>query len=503
MKRRHFLTGATALAAIGAAGIVLRPSLPPAAALAADRAPLRMPTLIDTTETGRFEVVAQTGQTDFGGGLSAQTIGFNQSYLGPVVRMKKGPLEARVGNTLPIPVSAHWHGLLVPGEHDGGPHLPVEPGGEWVPDMEIDQSPCTAFFHTHIHGRTARDVYAGLAGAIHVTDGLDDERGLPSTYGVDDLTLLLQDRRFTQDGELAYASSMMDIMHGMTGDTMLINGQLDPVAVVPKSIVRLRLINASNARIYSLFCDDGRPMHLVATDGGYLPVPVALETLRLSPGERAEILVDFSDGRAMTLASDGDPNSGMGGMMGRALGMVDRVTGLRQFPVLPFTVDERLEGSIKRLPDNLGGARPDHDPAKVAATRRFSLDMGMGGGRGMGGMGGMGGGMMGGFSINGRPFEMGVINEEVERGATERWIVTTNMLTHPFHVHGVSFQVVGVNGREPGPEDQGWKDTVLVDGETELLVRFDHPASRDTPFMYHCHILEHEDAGMMGQFTVS
>jgi len=111
--------------------------------------------------------------------------------------------------------------------------------------------------------------------------------------------------------------------------------------------------------------------------------------------------------------------------------------------------------------------------------------------------------MMGGFSINGRPFEMGVINEEVERGATERWIVTTNMLTHPFHIHGVSFQVVSVNGREPGPEDQGWKDTVLVDGETELLVRFDHPASRDTPFMYHCHILEHEDAGMMGQFTVS
>ena len=122
--------------------------------------------------------------------------------------------------------------------------------------------------------------------------------------------------------------------------------------------------------------------------------------------------------------------------------------------------------------------------------------MGMGGGM-------MGGGMMGGFAINGDPFAMNVINERVSLGDTERWIVSTNMLAHPFHIHGVAFQVIRENGRDPLPESTGWKDTVVIDQESELLVRFTHPAGDETPFMYHCHILEHEDNGMMGQFSVA
>ena len=115
----------------------------------------------------------------------------------------------------------------------------------------------------------------------------------------------------------------------------------------------------------------------------------------------------------------------------------------------------------------------------------------------------MGGGMMGGFAINGDPFEMAVVNQRVRLGDTEKWVVSATMLAHPFHVHGVSFQVVRENGRDPLPESSGWKDTVVIDGETELLMRFTQPAGDRTPFMYHCHILEHEDGGMMGQFTVA
>lgn len=501
MNRRKLLAGGAALAATGAvyAFANSRPGSP--AIDAASRPVLQFPPMIDTLDTGRFQITAQSGTMSFFPGHSTGTIGFNQAYLGPVVRVSNGALRPRVANRLSWPVSAHWHGLVVPGEHDGGPHLPVNPGAVWSPDMEISQDPCTAFFHTHIHGRTARDVYAGLAGVLHVVDGLDRDRGLPETYGVDDLTLLLQDRRFSGDGQLVYANSMMDIMHGMTGDTILVNGQVGPVAAVPKAVVRLRLINGSNARIYSLFAGDDRPMHLIATDGGYLDAPVPLEKLRLGPGERAEILVDFSDGNGMSLMSDGDPNAGMGGMMGRARGLLDAVTGGRQFEVLPFRVDERLAADVTRIPDALGGDQPDLANAEVSKLRSFSLDMGMGGG--MMGSGGMGSGMMGSMAINGQPFDMRAINERVRLGDTEKWVISTSMLAHPFHVHGVSFQVISENGSEPRPESLGWKDTVVVDSQTELLVRFTQPASEETPLMYHCHVLEHEDAGMMGQFTVS
>lgn len=118
---------------------------------------------------------------------------------------------------------------------------------------------------------------------------------------------------------------------------------------------------------------------------------------------------------------------------------------------------------------------------------------------------GMGGMMMGGggFAINGRPFDMNRVDFEVALGSVERWHVRSTMVAHPFHVHGVRFRVVSEDGAPPRPENTGWKDTILVPGEAEILARFDQPASAETPLMFHCHILEHEDAGMMGQFTVT
>jgi FtsP/CotA-like multicopper oxidase with cupredoxin domain len=278
---------------------------------------------------------------------------------------------------------------------------------------------------------------------------------------------------------------------------MLINGQVGAVATVPRSIVRLRLLNGSNARIYSLKMDDSRSMHLIATDGGFLPMPTALRELQLAPGERAEILVDFSDGRDVKLVSGPDPNQGAGGMMGR-FRRLPYIFETPEFTVLPFAVDERMKAVIDKIPDTLDGdATPVKDP--IANTRRFSLDMGMGPGM-MGRM--MDRGMMGTMAINGRSFDMGRVDLEVRRGDVERWIVQSNMLVHPFHVHGAMFKVLKENGNSPRPEHSGWKDTVLVESESELLVRLNQPASYDKPFMFHCHILEHEDAGMMGQFAV-
>lgn len=492
MNRRIFLasSGATALAAGAYLYSQQRTS---AVSDLASRPRLRMPPLLDTRETGRLDLAAQTGSTRFGDGAETHTAGFNQSYLGPTIVMRNGPLRSRVENHVNEAVTTHWHGLLVPGDHDGGPHLPIAPGSAWDPDMDIRQQPSTAWYHTHVHERTAVQVHAGLAGIIHVSDGRDDDRGLPSSYGIDDLTIVLQDRRFDRNGRMVYDPGMMDIMHGYTGDTMVVNGQVGPVAAVPRGVVRLRLINGSNARVYDLSAENGRPMHLIANDGGFLPANLSINRLRLSPGERAEVLLDFSDGGSTTLVSAGDPNQGVGGMMGRMRGLVETFVD-RSFAVLPIVVDETLPVRISKIPDMLGETLPDLSPV-VAATRHVSLDMGMGSG--------MMGGMMGGFAINGRPFDPNRIDLKVERGSVERWIVSSRTLAHPFHIHGVNFQVVRENDRAPRPESTGWKDTAFVDGESELLVSFDQPASREKPFMYHCHILEHEDAGMMGQFVVS
>jgi FtsP/CotA-like multicopper oxidase with cupredoxin domain len=469
MKRRQFLTSSSA--AIMSAGVLSQTHVRRAFAQGqAAQASLAMPPLLDTRATGRLALAATSGSTAFAGGPAIATAGFNQAYLGPTILMQNGELAADVQNTLNEPISTHWHGLVVPGEHDGGPHLPIAPGATWQPKMSIAQDPATVWYHSHIHERTSEQVYFGLAGVIHVTDGQDDARGLPSKYGVDDLTLVLQDRRFDASGRMVYDSSMMDIMHGFAGNRMLVNGQAGATAVVPEGIVRLRLLNGSNARIYTLLFDDARPMHLVATDGGFLPAPVALDVLRLAPGERAEILVDFSDGGAPVLISDPE----------------------QAYGVLQFATDSTLSARIARLPDQLDGAPEDLSGTEVA-TRQVSLDMGMGGMM-------MGGG---GFAINGRPYDMGRIDFEVALGSVERWQIRSTMVAHPFHVHGVRFRVVTENGGPPRPENAGWKDTVLVPGEAEILARFDQTASRETPFMFHCHILEHEDAGMMGQFTVT
>ncbi len=469
MKRRQFLTSSSA--ALVAAGVFAQ--LPARRAFAQAETPLTrllMPPLLDTRATGRLALTTMADRTSFLGGPATPTAGFNQGYLGPTIVLQNGDLAAEVKNTLNEPVSAHWHGLLVPGEHDGGPHLPIAPGETWRPEMSIAQDPATIWYHSHIHERTAEQVYFGLAGVIHVTDGQDDARGLPSDYGVDDLTLVLQDRRFDTSGRMVYTPSMMDVMHGFAGNRMLVNGQAGATAVVPQGIVRLRLLNGSNARIYTLFFDGTRPMHLVATDGGFLPAPIALDTLRLAPGERAEILVDFSEGGTPVLMSD----------------------PVQPFGVLQLVTDTSLPARITRLPEDLDGAPEDLSGAEVM-TRQVSLDMGMGGMM-------MGGG---GFAINGRPYDMRRIDFEVALGTVERWHIRSTMVAHPFHVHGVRFRVLTENGAPPRPENTGWKDTVIVPGEAEILARFDQPASRETPFMFHCHILEHEDAGMMGQFTVT
>nr|WP_199561857.1 multicopper oxidase domain-containing protein [Micromonospora deserti] len=253
----------------------------------------------------RVDLRLQTGQTELLPGKRADTWGVNGSYLGPTVRVSRGDtLAPVVRNELPEATTLHWHGMELPAEFDGGPHRMIQPGAVWQPAWRVDQPAATLWFHPHPHGRAKEHVYRGVAGLLYVDDGAA-EGLLPSEYGVDDIPLIVQDKDFTPEGRLDHANIAFGgfAVTGLLGSEILVNGVWGPVLDVRTERVRLRVLNASNARIYDLVLGGGRDFHVVAGDNGLLPAPVRVDHLRLSPGERAELLVELRPGERVRLRS--------------------------------------------------------------------------------------------------------------------------------------------------------------------------------------------------------
>jgi cuproxidase len=397
-----------------------------------------------------------------------------------------------VENNLDTATTVHWHGLLVPGDSDGGPQQLIYPGDSWRPILKIDQPAATLWFHPHPHHDTARQIYMGLAGMIIVDDGSNARLGLPRTFGVDDLPIILQDRTFEAAGAIEYDNNTLnelDIAYGARGDTIIVNGAIAPVAKVPRGLVRLRLLNAANAQNFELRFDDRRSFHVIASDGSFLPAPVAVTQLMISPAERFEILVDFADGKAVMLETGPDREMGAFGRVASD-GSADYVGVLRFDPVAK-------KAPIQALPRRLV-APAAASAAAAVRHRRFVLNSGLCGGRPQAGAHTN---MVALIGINGKPYDMGRIDVETALGTTEIWEIVSIGMAHPFHVHGASFRVLSIEGAPPPAHLTGWKDTVLVEDKAEILVAFNQPATREHPFMYHCHILEHEDAGLMGQYV--
>jgi FtsP/CotA-like multicopper oxidase with cupredoxin domain len=236
MSSKTTLTRRQALLISGgsAAGLALA-SLPVWARNAPSSQPsLPIPKLIEARDGEPVTLTLEKTRHRFGPGPAVPSTGISSSYLGPVVRVRSGDtIPFRVENHLDDMTTLHWHGMLIPSDVDGGPHNTIEPGGVWKPELSISQPAATTWFHPHPHGDTARQVYGGLAGLTIVSDGGDSDRGLPTTYGVDDLPLVLQDKRFGRGGEFVYEPTMMDIMHGFQGDTLIVNGAINPVAAFP------------------------------------------------------------------------------------------------------------------------------------------------------------------------------------------------------------------------------------------------------------------------------
>jgi len=491
--RRRFLVGATA-----ATASILGPSR--VSAWAAERLenPLKIPALIEgaTGTVGKlFELNVAAGKTEFLSGISTPTFGINGTYLGPTIRCHAGDrVTLRVKNNLTEPTTLHWHGLHVPARFDGGPHQVVGPGAVWEPSFEIKQRASLCWYHSHVMGRTGQQVLRGLAGLFLIEDQESQSLHLPSEYGVDDIPLVIQDRRFNPDGSFDYLSAMPDTMMGYKGDVILVNGTVSPHFLLQRQRTRVRILNGSNSRIYTLGRDDGAELLVIGSDGSLLERPARLRRVRVGPGERVELLIDMEPNRAITLMSY--PDRFTTGAMGRGMMMGGMAGNSETFPIIELRAAQ-LEATDLSLPERLIQV-PNWTPAQAVRTRKFTLDMSM--------MGMMGrrttDGLMG---INGHSMSKSRIDLRVQLGSIEIWEITNETpLAHTFHIHGIQFRVLDRDGAPPPSNEQGLKDTVLVDSGSavRIIAEFVDFADPEHPYMYHCHILEHEDAGMMGQFVV-
>ena len=387
-----------------------------------------------------------------------------------------------VQNNLIEDTTIHWHGFKIPAIQDGGPEFPILPNTTRSYSFELVQPAAPLWFHPHAHGNTATQVYNGLAGALVVTDditlNLESTKQLPS--GAFDIPLLVQDRTFTTDlGTGARALSYQPNMAGMLGDTVLINGVQMPALNVDTRQYRFKLYNGSNARTYDFALLNNATFKVIGTDGGLLPQPFDTDHVLLSAGERAEIVIDFA------AYNVGDTVT----MVNRESTPTSTTYNIMRFDISTLVADDIT------LYANLPANAEIYDrltAPQAILNRNFVMSMG---GMGPGGMQ---------FLINGKTFDMNRVDEIVTRGTTEIWTISnTSMMAHPFHAHAIQWQVLDRNNLPPTGTDLGWKDTVLVQpGETVRFIgRFD-PIVNVGKYMYHCHILEHEAAGMMGIFEI-
>ncbi len=502
MQRRKFLQYLTGGVALSAVTAVAGYKLMGEQTIAAGNEPtaLPIPALLEgEMKDGirHYDLNMQSGTHEFFKGYKTPTFGINASYLGSTLKLRDGEkVRLNVTNNIGEVTTLHWHGLHLPAKADGGPHQTVAPGTTWSPEFTVKQKASTFWYHSHTHEKTGEQVWRGLAGMLIVEDEESKGLTLPNTYGVDDIPVILQERAFNRDGSFIYASSMHDIMVGMKGNIPVTNGAITPFFQATTKKVRLRILNGSNSSFYNLGFSDNRPFHQIGSDGGLLESPIEMTRIYLGSAERAEIIVDVSDGKEIFLISDGKAPKGSGGrgMMGGMRGMMMGGDGSK-FTFMQIRPNGDLKPSAN-LPSSL--VKIDRlDPRNAVKTRRFELNMRMGPGMMMGGGSA--------FSINGRAMDMGYINEVIKLGDTEIWEISNpSPLPHPFHVHDVQFQILDRNGAPPHAGERGLKDTVVLNaGETvRIIAKFEDYADPDMPYMYHCHILEHEDAGMMGQFTV-
>lgn len=432
---------------------------------------LPIPELLNSTDKEgikHYNLNLQKEKHEFFSGVETDTFAINSTYLGPTLLMQNGDkVSINYKNDLGELVTMHGHGMHVPPSMDGTAHQPIAHDTTWSARYTVNQKACTNWYHPHTMDKTSEHVYKGLAGLIIIEDDESRRLDLPRRYGIDDIPLVLQDRNFN-NGQIDHDPGMMDIMHGYTGDTFIANGAIEPTVNLEAKEIRFRILNASNSSIYELGFSDGRSFKQIATDNAFLESPIEMTRLTLSPAERAEIIVDLSNALNQAI-------------------VLQEFRHSKDF----ITVNVSKSATVTTaLPNNLT-TLTKYDPSTAVRNRLFVLS-----------------GMMGSFEINGKSMDISRIDENIPLGDIEIWDITNDMMVdHNFHIHATHFMLIERNGSATSvaPNEKGYKDVVYIpSGESvRFIVKMTDYSDNTIPYMYHCHFLEHEDAGMMGQFIVT
>jgi FtsP/CotA-like multicopper oxidase with cupredoxin domain len=433
------------------------------------------------------------------------------SYLGPIIRAQTGTkVRINYTNLLNEVSVVHPHGLNVPENCDGQPMQAIGTGATKVYDFEVFDRAGPYWFHPHPMMRTAEQVAMGMAGIFYVTDPVEQAVVPGAGTGANDIPVILQDRMFDSSNQFLYSPNRM---WGYLGDRILVNGKINTVWNLEPRGYRMRFLNGSNARTFKLAWSNGMVLKVIGTDGGLLPAPVSKSYVALMPGERVDVWVDFSSqaGKQLVLRSlsfspggmmGGGGGGGGGGMGGGGGGMggggmTSTLANGAAFNILTVNVSRKastrpvLGTGFPALPDVLDASTVMNFNNPVP----FTLDM-----------------YMMNWYINGRTYQdMAVADDEMvtmDEPIAWEWI-NNSPIPHPMHIHNVQFKVVG--RVSPGTSsyatinqglvDTGLKDTVLVwPGErVKVAMVFKNYTGM---YMYHCHILEHEDMGMMRNLMV-
>ncbi|GAA6524771.1 multicopper oxidase family protein [Intrasporangium sp. DVR] len=427
---------------------------------------------------GRLEVELVAARGVRLAGRQTRALGYAGTSPGPTMRVNPGDtLRVTLTNRLEATTNLHTHGLHVsPAGKGDNPFRMVEPGESAQYEFAIpqDHPAGTFWYHPHHHGTVADQVFGGLFGALIVAG--QDEPDLPERLlVVSDISLDAAD--FPTD------PSLPEVMMGREGKLVLVNGQHQPrIDLVAGAVERWRVVNACVSRFLRLALD-GHQLGLLGIDGQALTSPTPVDTVTLAPGNRADLVVTAARGGSHALRTLSVDRGGMGMMGGNHTSPEAVVAEVR--------VDEagQSPGAVALQPSWPDRVLPDLRARAVDRRRKITFTMGMMGmGMGMEGMA---------FGFDGREFDPERVDQDPRLGTVEEWtVVNTTPMDHPFHLHVWPMQVV--RGRDTSADSRpDWRDVVIVPTNSEVHVRisFDDVGGRT---VYHCHILDHEDRGMMG-----
>lgn len=445
---------------------------------------LRIP---DTLSGTSFDLSIRDTFTQILPGNQTVVSAINGDWWGPTMIWHKGDVvHIDVHNQMADTTTIHWHGMHLPAIMDGGPHQPIPPYTSWSPYWKVDNNAALYWYHPHLHMMAQKQITEGIGGLIIVRDSIESALNLPRTYGVDDIPLVLTDRRFDASNQF------VEVPYG---DSMMVNGTIHAVYNTPAQVMRMRILNAAMERSYNLGFSDNRTFYVIATDGGLVNAPVPVTRFLISAGERVEILLDCTGqsgtnvdlkayNASLTPAIPGG-ESFPGGPFANALGHKD-------FNILHLTIGAATAGAVTAIPTTLT-TNTFPSASSAALTRTVTISdsaIGPGGPT---------------FLINHKLFDIGYIDYHVPLDNTEIWEVkSTSTFSHPFHIHDVEFYILSINGVTPPAAQQGWKDVILVPANqtVRFIAKFADYADSLKPYMFHCHIAGHEDLNMMGQFVV-